>query len=103
MKHESVPLIFFLIDNDKKRCDILSKTKHSRKKCHPSKWQWLGSTLNPYYEGNPTSAMINDDRFILHTIKTSQRKNGWIFGPDSTGDMLRRNNIEGILGIIFTN
>ena len=47
--------------------------------------------------------MINDDRFILHTIKTSQRKSGWIFGPDSTGDMLRRNNIEGILGIIFTN
>ena len=92
---------FCIIDNDQKRCVVINGRKQSTKKYHSPVWQWLGSTLNPYYEGNPTSSMINDDRFILHTIKTSQRKNGWIFGPDSTGDMLKRSNIEGILGTII--
>ena len=42
--------------------------------------------------------MINDDRFISHTMKTAHNKSGWIFGPDTTGDMLKRKNIEGIIG-----
>ena len=42
--------------------------------------------------------MINDDRFILHTLKRDQDENGWIFGEDSTGDLLKRNNIECIVG-----
>ena len=61
-------------------------------------WEWLGSTLNPYYEGNPTSSMINDDRFILHTLKTSENNSGWIFGPDTTGNMLKKDNLEGLIG-----
>ncbi|XP_077993177.1 cap-specific mRNA (nucleoside-2'-O-)-methyltransferase 2-like [Glandiceps talaboti] len=44
-------------------------------------WEWLGSTLNPYYEGNDLSTMIPDDRFIY---ETSHR---WYFGEDDTGDM----------------
>ena len=80
--------------------DIMKGAKVCNRKFN-SNWQWLGSTLNPYYEGNPTSSMINDDRFILHTLKTNQRDNGWIFGPDGTGDMLKRHNIEGILGNIL--
>ena len=76
------------------------KTKARRKRNRSQKWEWLGSTLNPYYEGNPTSSMINDDRFILHTLKTNKRNNGWIFGSDTTGDMLKRNNIEGIISAL---
>ena len=72
--------------------DIGAKRKGTRK------WGWLGCTLNPYYEGNPTSSMINDERFIFHTIKTDQNQNGWIFGTDSTGDMLKRSNIEHLVG-----
>ena len=76
----------------------LDKCKKEIKRWKQLKWSWLGSTLNPYYEGNATSTMINDDRFISHTIKTAYNKSGWIFGPDTTGDMLNRSNIEGLIG-----
>ena len=45
-------------------------------------WSWMASTLNPFYEGNSTGAMINDDRFIINTL------NHWDFGPDDTGDII---------------
>ena len=35
------------------RCNIFSSI---------SDWEWTASTLNPYFEGNTTSTMINDDR-----------------------------------------
>lgn len=50
-------------------------------------WHWLATTLNPYYEGNPLSCMINDDRFILQTL------NHWNFGLDYTGDLMDLNNM----------
>jgi hypothetical protein len=50
-------------------------------------WQWLATTLNPYYEGNPLSCMINDDRFILQTL------NYWNFGIDYTGDLMDIKNM----------
>ena len=49
-------------------------------------WKWKASTLNPYYEGNSTSSMINDDRFIMHTMEN------WTFGIDKTGDILELQN-----------
>lgn len=52
------------------------------------KWQWLSSTLNPYYEGNPLGNMVIDDRFMLHTLEN------WIFGKDFTGNILNKENIE---------
>ena len=51
-------------------------------------WSWTGSTLNPYYEGNTTGNMINDDRFILHTLKN------WDFGSDDSGDILKVSNLR---------
>ncbi len=54
------------------------------------RWKWVGNTLNPYYEGNPTSQMINDDRLVMHT------EDNWDFGDDDTGDVLDYDNRRGI-------
>jgi cap2 methyltransferase len=52
------------------------------------KWTWTGATLNPYHEGNTTSSMINDDRFILHTL------DNWHFGLDDTGNLMDKDNLR---------
>jgi len=57
-----------------------------------SKWQWLASTLNPYYEGNSLSAMIDDDRFIRSTLSH------WYFGQDDTGDLMNDDNMNNLRG-----
>jgi hypothetical protein len=28
------------------------------------RWNWMGCTLNPYFEGNDNDAMVEDDQFI---------------------------------------
>ncbi|CAF1244881.1 unnamed protein product [Didymodactylos carnosus] len=56
-------------------------------------WQWTGLSLNPYYEGNDTAAMIDDDRFIVETIKN------WYFGVDNSGNILKPENIRGLWNI----
>ncbi|KAK2575014.1 hypothetical protein KPH14_008761 [Odynerus spinipes] len=52
------------------------------------KWNWLATTLNPYYEGNPLSRMINDERFIRHTL------DHWDFGEDNTGNLMNLKNLD---------
>ncbi|XP_019875417.2 cap-specific mRNA (nucleoside-2'-O-)-methyltransferase 2 isoform X2 [Aethina tumida] len=47
---------------------------------------WIANTLNPNYEGNPVSDMINDDRLIRFTL------NNWCFGKDNTGDIKEYEN-----------
>lgn len=51
-------------------------------------WKWTATTLNPYYEGNSLSCMINDDRFILHTLEH------WYFGGDNTGNLMKLKNLD---------
>lgn len=55
------------------------------------KWQWLGNSLNPYYEGISSDQCISEDRFIFLTLKN------WAFGKDNTGDLMARNNLDDIL------
>ncbi|KAK4327078.1 hypothetical protein Pmani_002452 [Petrolisthes manimaculis] len=54
------------------------------------KWQWLGSTLNPYYEGTPLDQCITEDRFIYLT------RDHWLFGRDNTGDLTKLENLDNI-------
>lgn len=54
------------------------------------RWEWTGLSLNPYYEGNDQEAMVDDDRFIVETLKQ------WYFGVDNSGNILNQNNINGL-------
>lgn len=64
---------------------------------HPTvQWKWLATTLNPYHEGNPLSQMINNDRFILHTLRH------WNFGEDGTGNLQDKKNMESLLKSVDT-
>ena len=51
-------------------------------------WDWLGTTLNPYYEGNDLGQMIPDDRFIVNTLDQ------WCFGDDFTGNVMSASNLN---------
>ncbi|KAK3920253.1 Cap-specific mRNA (nucleoside-2'-O-)-methyltransferase 2 [Frankliniella fusca] len=55
------------------------------------KFDWRAVTLNPYYEGNPLSCMINDDRLVLKTLDK------WLFGKDNTGDLMNKENLLDII------
>lgn len=51
-------------------------------KNHPSiSWEWMATTLNPYYEGHSIKNVVVDDRLILPTLKH------WYFGEDNCGDI----------------
>ncbi|XP_048403130.2 cap-specific mRNA (nucleoside-2'-O-)-methyltransferase 2 isoform X1 [Stegostoma tigrinum] len=56
----------------------------------PCDWNWIASTLNPYYEGNDTGMMIMDDRLIAATLPW------WYFGPDNTGDIMAHDCLQGL-------
>lgn len=57
------------------------------------KWRWVGTTLNPYYEGNDLAQMIVDDRLIRNTLPN------WFFG-DGTGNIMDNNNFQEFLQVI---
>ncbi|XP_015185420.1 PREDICTED: cap-specific mRNA (nucleoside-2'-O-)-methyltransferase 2 [Polistes dominula] len=51
-------------------------------------WNWLATTLNPYYEGNSSSSTVIDDRFIINTL------NHWYFYEDNTGNLMDLKNLN---------
>ncbi|GAX83199.1 hypothetical protein CEUSTIGMA_g10625.t1 [Chlamydomonas eustigma] len=53
-------------------------------------WDWVGVSLNPYYEGNDRGAMIDDDALIQATLSN------WCFGKDNSGDIRKLPNIKEI-------
>jgi cap2 methyltransferase len=59
-------------------------------------WDWVGCTLNPYFEGNNSvnngGAMVEDDGFINETPEK------WFFGQDNSGDMRLPQNISATWG-----
>ena len=67
------------------------QTKDKEFKC---KWSWMGSTLHPHYEGHSTNQMINDDRFLIHTMDSN-----WKFGVDNTGNIFERGNLDQLIEV----
>ena len=55
------------------------------------KWNWIATTLNPYYDGNPIGTMIDDDRFMKATLSN------WKFGEDFTGNLMNDKNLEDLI------
>ena len=51
-------------------------------------WEWLASTLNPFYEGNDTKRMISGERFIIETLCQ------WSFGESGDGDLMHWPNLK---------
>ena len=55
------------------------------------KWEWLATTLNPYYEANSLTEMISDDRLIRLTHPR------WYFGADGSGDITVPGHVSGLI------
>jgi hypothetical protein len=53
-------------------------------------WSWCGLSLNPHYEANDLSEMIEDDMLIRTTA------DNWFFGPKDDGDLRSRELMEGL-------
>ncbi|UYV74389.1 CMTR2 [Cordylochernes scorpioides] len=60
-------------------------------------WQWVGNTLNPYYEGHSMSTAVFDDRFILPTYPC------WNFGPNNTGDIMDPGFLDSLMEQVQAN
>lgn len=70
---------------------FICATNHYIKTKFPSRhvqWNWIANSLNPYYEGNDLTAMLDDDRFIVETI------DHWCFGKDNTGNIMKKENVQ---------
>lgn len=55
------------------------------------KWKWMANTLNPNYEGNSPSKMVDDDRLIQST------RENWNFGADGSGDITKYYNHKSLV------
>lgn len=70
---------------------FIASLNHFLKSHHRGlEWDWVASTLNPYFEGHDLAAMLDDDRFVLQTLSH------WHFGADGTGDLMNLANLESL-------
>jgi cap2 methyltransferase len=67
---------------------IASLNHHIKCNFESIHWEWLASTLNPFYEGNDTKRMISGERFIIETLGR------WNFGESCDGDLMQWDNLE---------
>ncbi|XP_070499114.1 cap-specific mRNA (nucleoside-2'-O-)-methyltransferase 2 [Chironomus tepperi] len=71
---------------------FITSLNHYLKLHHPqTKFEWIATTLNPYYEGNSIGNTILDDRLILHTLPN------WFFGETHSGDIINPDNIRSLV------
>ncbi|XP_063687254.1 uncharacterized protein LOC134820673 isoform X2 [Bolinopsis microptera] len=67
---------------------FICSLNHYLKRNHPEfQWNWFGMTLNPYFEGNTSKEMVDDDLFISKTYSN------WYFGGDNSGNVMNSENI----------
>ncbi|KAF4678299.1 FtsJ methyltransferase domain containing 1 [Perkinsus chesapeaki] len=72
---------------------FISATNHHLKTKHPNmdSWQWMAITLNPYFEGNTLTAMIDDDAFYRETYLK------WSTGVDDSGNVMSYRNVRDLV------
>ena len=70
---------------------ITSLNHYVKSHCVDLEWQWVATTLNPFYEGNSPGSVVADNQFILDTLEQ------WDFGKDNSGDIMNWLNIGGSL------
>ena len=57
-------------------------------------WSWKAMTLNPYYEGNDPTAMIDQDKFMVET------QEHWHHGPENSGNVVSWENVAGLKELV---
>eukprot|EP00045_Choanoeca_perplexa_P012635 m.138820 g.138820 ORF g.138820 m.138820 type:complete len:1153 (+) comp16081_c0_seq1:65-3523(+) len=69
---------------------FIAATNHYLQQLHGDQldFDWVGLTLNPYFEDNNPAEMVDDDAFILGTFSH------WEFGKDDTGNIMKADNIR---------
>ncbi|EER00245.1 conserved hypothetical protein [Perkinsus marinus ATCC 50983] len=72
---------------------FISATNHHLRTKHPrmKNWQWMAITLNPYFEGNSLTAMIDDDAFYRETYLK------WSTGVDDSGNIMAYRNVRDLV------
>ncbi|XP_021948862.1 uncharacterized protein LOC110846416 isoform X2 [Folsomia candida] len=71
---------------------FVSATNHFLSTNYPSiEWDWLATTLNPYYEGNSVQTAMNADYLTFTSL------NNWIFLKDTTGNIMNRKNLNSLI------
>ena len=59
------------------------------------KYNWVATTLNPYYEGNPLDFCVSDDRLVSYTLDK------WCFGDDNTGSIFHEGMLISLKSLSF--
>lgn len=72
---------------------FVSATNHYLKsKYNTVQFEWIATTLNPYYEDSDAKSVVYDDRFIRNPFLFQN----WFFGPSNTGDILEDGYISSL-------